>query len=348
MKMARTAYSVAMVAALLAACGAVGDARADAALTMNVAMPRTSSFFLGLYGPWKEAVERESQGRIKIDIPAASLAPLNRQWDVVESGVADVAMTPDDFIRQRVKLPFLAETPFIAPNSIAATVAIWRTQQKYFTAAHEYKGVKLLGQWVNGGNTLMTVSRPVKAMEDFKGLKLWVATPSMKAAADAFGAAPVPSAGSGNMFDYVSAGIVDGSITGKGSLISFQIARYIKHIETFSGQLGYNVFSFFMNQKAYDRLSPEDRAAIDKVSNEAISRTVAQGFVDQDNRADELIKQYNIEVSAASPEFVAALKAKIPFYKTEFLAAAKERGIDGPAAYDYYVKTAQEIAAGGK
>ncbi len=344
--MTRSAYPIA--AAFLAAWLAGGEARADATLTMNVAMPRTSSFYLGLYGPWKEAVERESQGRIKVEIPAASLAPLGRQWDMVSSGVADVAMTPDDFIRQRVKLPFLAEIPFLAPNSVAATVAIWRTQQKYFDPAHEYKGMKLLGMWVNGGNTLMTVSRPVKAMKDFKGLKLWVATPSMKAAAEAFGATPVPSAGSGNMFDYVSAGIVDGSVTGRGSLISFQIGRYIKHITTFSGQLGYNVFSFFMSQKAYDKLSPEDRAVIDKVSYETISRNVAQGFVDQDNRADEIIKQYDIEVLSASPDFVAAARAKIPFFKTQFLADAKERGVDGPAAYDFYVQTAQEIAAAQK
>lgn len=335
------------VATLIAAVLGGGAARADVTLTMNVAMPRTSSFYLGLYQPWKEAVERESNGAIKIEIPAASLAPLGRQWDMVTSGVADIAMSPDDFIRQRVKLPFLAEIPFIAPNSVAATVAIWRTQQKYFAAAGEYKGLKLLGIWVNGGNTLMTVNRPVAALDDFTGLKLWVATPNMKSAIAAFGATPVPSAGSGTMFDYVSGGIVDGAVTGKGSLISFQIARYIKHITIFPGQLGYNVFSFFMNETAYDRLSPADRAVIDRVSYETISRHVAQGFVDQDNRANDLVKQFAIAENPATPDFMAALKAKIPFFKTDFLASAKERGIDGDAAYDYYVKTAQEIAAGG-
>ena len=344
--MTRPAYPIA--AAVLAAWLAGGEARADATLTMNVAMPRTSSFYLGLYGPWKDAVERESQGHIKIEIPAATLAPLNRQWDMVTSGIADVGMTPNDFIRQRVKLPFLAETPFIAPNSVAATVALWRTQQKFFNAAHEYKGVKLLGMWVNGGNVVTTISKPVASLDDFKGLKLWVATPNMKKAVDAFGGTAVPSEGNGTMFDYVSAGITDGAVTGKGSLISFQLARYVHHITTFSGQLGYNTFSFFMNQKAYDKLSPADKAVIDKVSYESISRTAAQGFVDQDDRSADLVKQYNIEVSAASPQFVAAAAARIPFYKDDFLASAKERGIDGAAAYDYYVKTANEVAAAGK
>jgi TRAP-type transport system periplasmic protein len=336
-------------AAMLAALAAgAGPARADATLTLNVAMPRTSSFFLGLYAPWQAAVERESKGAIKVEIPAASLAPLPRQWDMVASGIADVAMTPDDFIRQRVKLPALAEIPFIAPNSIAATVALWRTQEKFFAPADEYKGMKLLGLWLNGGATVMTVKRPVLALDDFKGLKLWVGSPDMKTTIAAFGGTPVPSEASNSMFDYVSGGIVDGSVTGKGSLISFQIARYVKHITLFPGQLGYDVFSFFMSQKAYDRLSPADRAVIDRVSNETISRQAAQGFVDQDNRSDALIAQYGIATHAASPELMEALEPRIAFFKTEWLAAAKERGIDGAAAYDYYVKTAQDIAAAAK
>ncbi|HUB97469.1 MAG TPA: TRAP transporter substrate-binding protein, partial [Stellaceae bacterium] len=323
----------------------LGQARADTTLTLNVAMPRASSFFVGLYQPWAQAVEKASQGRIKVVMPAASLAPVARQWDMVTSGIADVAMTPDDFIRQRVKLPFLAEIPFLAPNSVAATVAIWRTQLKFFAPANEYKGVKLLGLWVNGGNTLMTKDRPVKSLDDLKGLKIWVSSPNLKSAIEAFGATPVPSQGSNDMFDFVSGGVVDGTVTGMGSLISFQLARYIKQITTFPGQLGYNVFSFFMNQTVYDRLSPADRAVIDQVSYETISRTAAEGFVEQDHKGDAAAKQYGITINPASPDFMAQLKPRIEFYKTEWFAAAKERGIDAEAAYDYFAATAQEIAA---
>ncbi len=334
--------------ALLAAVQPGAEAHADATLTMNVVMPRASSFFTGVYEPWKEAVERESQGHIKIEMPAATLAPLPRQWEMVTSGIADVALTPNDYIRERVKLPFLSEIPFIAPNSVADSVAIWRTQEKYFVSADEYKGVKLLTIWVNGGNTLQTTKRPVTKLEDFQGLKIWVATPNMKAAIDAFGGTPVTAQAANSMFDYMSGGIVDGAVTGKGSLISFQLENYTKNITLFAGQLGYNSFTLFMNEKKYQSLSPEDRAVIDKVSGEAMARTAAQGFVDQDNLGDAAIKEHDINVIQASPEFVAAAQTKIPFFKSDWLAAAKERDIDGEAAYDYFVKTAQEIAAPSK
>lgn len=332
-------------AALLAGAAWNGPAQADATLTMNVVMPRASSFFVGVYEPWKEAVERASNGHIKIVMPAASLAPLQRQWEMVTSGVADVALTPNDYIRERVKLPFLSEIPFIAPNGVAASVAIWRTQEKYFAAANEYKDVKLLGLWVNGGNTLQTTRKPVTKLEDFQGLKLWVATPAMKTAVADFGATPVTAEGANSMFDYMSSGIVDGAVTGKGSLISFQLARYTKQITFFPGQLGYNVETFFMNKQKYDSLSPEDKATIDKVSYEALSRMAGQGFVDQDNLADPLIKQNGIETREASPELMAQLKSRIGFFKDNWFADAKARGIDAQAAYDFYVKTAQDVAA---
>jgi TRAP-type C4-dicarboxylate transport system substrate-binding protein len=341
----RSGRIVAATVAALLTGGLIGaPALADTTLTMNVVMPRASSFFIGVYLPWKEAVERESQGRIKVEMPAASLSPLPRQWEMITSGIADVALTPNDYLRERVKLPFLAEIPFIAPNSIAASVAIWRTQEKYFAPANEYKGVKLLGLWVNGGNTLQTMKRPVVKLDDFQGLKIWVATPNMKTAVESFGATPVTAQAANSMFEYMSGGIVDGAVTGKGSLISFQLARYTKEMTLFAGQLGYNSFTFFMNEKKYQSLSPEDRAIIDRVSYENLARFAAQGFIDQDNTGDAAIKENGIHVHQASPEFMAQLEAKVAFFKDNWVAAAKQRNIDGAAAYDYYVKTAQEIA----
>jgi len=341
----RALRGVVLSSAVLAAATLSLPAHADAVLTMNVVMPRASSFFVGVYKPWADAVERESKGHIKVEIPAATMAPLPRQWEMVTSGVADVALTPNDYIRERVKLPFLAEIPFLAPNGVAASVAIWRTQMKFFAPANEYKDVKLLAIWVNGGNTLQTMKRPVAKMEDFQGLKVWVATPNMKQALSDFGATPVTGAAANSMFDYMSGGIVDGAVTGKGSLISFQLARYTKYITFFPGQLGYNAETFFMNKKKYDSLSPEDKATIDKVSYEVLSRMAGQGFVDQDNLADPLIKENGIQTQVASPDFMAKLKPRVAFIKDAWFADAKSRGIDAQAAYDYFAKTSQEVAA---
>ncbi|MGH7032375.1 MAG: TRAP transporter substrate-binding protein [Stellaceae bacterium] len=318
-------------------------ARADVTLTMNIPMPRASSFFVGVQGPWAKAVEAESHGHIKFVMPAASLAPVSRQWETVTSGIADITLTPSEYIRDRVKLPTLAEIPFLAPNGVAASVAIWRTYIKYFAAANEYKGVKLLGMWTTGGNVLQTRKRPVTKISDFQGLKIWVATPNMAKVIGNFGATPV--AANNNMYDMMSGGIVDGAVAGMGALISFQLAHYTKEITIFPGQLGYTLQSFIMNERKYKSLAPEDRAVIDKLSGESFARMAGQGFVDQDERALPLVKENGIKTHDASPDFMKILKERVGFYKANWLAAAKSRGVDGEAAYDYYVKTAEASAS---
>ncbi len=333
-----TLSSFAATAALFIAA----PAYADVTLTMNIAMPRASSFYVGVQQPWAQLVEAESKGRIKIVMPAASLAPLSRQWEMVTSGIADIAETPSEYIRERVKLPNLAETPFIAPNGVAASVAIWKTYEKFFAAANEYKGVKLLGFWTTGGNNLQTVKRPVTKIDDFKGLKVWVATPNMGAVISHFGATPLLGL---SMYDAMSGGIVDGAVAGKGALISFQLSRYTKEITYFPGQLGYTLESFFMNEKKYNSLDPEDRAVIDKFSGEYFAQMAGQGFVDQDNLADPLIKENNINTRVADPTLMKLLTDKVSFYKENWMADAKARAVDAQAAYDYYVKTAAESAS---
>jgi len=314
---------------------------ADVTLTMNVAMPRASSFYVGVQQPWAQMVEKASNGRIKIVAPAASMAPLSRQWDLVTSGIADIAETPSEYIKERVRLPLLAEIPFLAPNGVAASVAIWRTYEKFFAAANEYKGVHLIGFWTTGGNDLQTTKRPVTKIEDFQGLKIWVATPNMATVIQNFGATAVLGM---QMFDAMSGGIVDGAVAGKGALVSFQLYRYTKEITFFPGQLGYTLQSFFMNQKKYDGLSPADRAVIDKLSGEPFAQMAGQGFVDQDNLGDPLIKQYDIHTRTASADFMKVLRAKTQFYTDQWITDAKSRGVDAQAAYDYYVKTAQDLA----
>jgi hypothetical protein len=83
---------------------------------------------------------------------------------------------------------------------------------------------------------------------------------------------------------------------------------------------------------------------IDKFSGEFLAKLGSQGFIDQDNLADPLIRQNDIHTHEAGPELMAILKERVGFYKDNWLADAKSRGVDGPAAYDFYAKTARESA----
>ncbi len=319
-------------------------ASAATTITENVAFPQRSPFYAFLYKPWAEAVEKASQGRLKVFMPTASLAPLNRQWDMVEKGVADVAMTPNNFIRQRVQLPFVSEIPFVTPDGVSASLALWRIQHQYFEKANEYKGMKLLAQFVNGGNTLQIVPKPILAIDDFKGLKLWVATPTMRDFVTKLGATPVQGKNASSQFDFLSKGIADGAVTGYGSLIAYRTMGYVKYITEFPTLFGTNSFSMFMRQKVYDRLSAADKKTIDEVSGEPTIRKMANGFYVFEDRVKKQIGPKGITLNTASAAFTSHMKQATAYLADEWFAMAKKKGVDGPKVLAAFDKMADEIA----
>jgi len=189
------------MAALIAGTAGLGSviatapAAAETTLTMNVFVPRVTPFFRAMMKPWAENVEKATQGRIKIKIPTASMAPPPRQWDMVAKGVADVAMTANSFIRKRVNLPQMAELPFNTPSAVGANIGLWRTQQKFFNKANEYKGMKLLTAWVLDGQSIQSTSKPIRSIADFKGYKIRTSPGLDKAIMTKLGATVVTSPG---------------------------------------------------------------------------------------------------------------------------------------------------------
>ncbi len=332
------AAGAAALVALHQAAGAVTT------ITENVAFPQRSPFYVYLYKPWGDAVEKASAGRIKVFRPTASLAPLNRQWDMVEKGVADVAMLPNNFIRQRVQLPFVSEIPFVTPDGVSASLALWRIQHEYFDKVNEYKGMKLLAQFVNGGNTLQTVPKPILSVADFKGLKLWVATPTMRDLVTKLGATPVQGKDASSQFDFLSKGIADGAVTGYGSLIAYRTMGYVKHITDFPTQFGTNSFSMFMSQKVYDRLSAADKKTIDEVSGEPTIRRIANGFYAFEDRVKKQIGPKGVTLNMASAAFTADMRKVTSYLADQWFAMAKKKGVNGPKVLAAFDKLADEIA----
>ncbi|MGB0626417.1 MAG: hypothetical protein ACPGQ5_07620, partial [Alphaproteobacteria bacterium] len=88
-----------------------------------------------------------------------------------------------------------------------------------------------------------------------------------------------------------------------------------------------------------------DQKAIMAVSGPKFGRMAAQFWVDGDKAA---IKRFNdewkISVHDADPAFEAALTEQSKFLTEGWIKRANDKGIDGQAAYDFYVKRVGELS----
>jgi len=332
-KLILSGASVAAVA-LIAATGSV-PASADTKLLFNRFVPVKHPFNTGMFEPWAKDVEKATKGRVKVEFTTATLAPPPKQWNMVSKGIADVAMLANIFERNRLKLPPMAQLPFLGEKAEGRGKALWRTHVKYFAKANEYKGIKLVGLWTLPGATIFHGQKPIRTMADLKNEKMWVIPGMPNKMVSGFGAVVVSVPGV-KMFNVVSKGIVNGKVTSPYTMRAFKTMPYIKYATYVPEGLHAVTFSLLLNEKKWNRLSKADRAAIDAVSGERIAVNAGRKTDSLDKVVAAAAMKKGIKFETATPAFVQAMKKKSAHFTNKWIAAAKSRGVDGAAALAYF------------
>jgi TRAP-type C4-dicarboxylate transport system substrate-binding protein len=339
--MKRLVTKMALAGALVAATTA---ARAETKILFSPFTPPGHIIFTGIVQPWAKDVERVTEGRVKITYPANSLAPPPAQWEMVTNGIADAAFIFNGFAQKRLPLINMAHLPFTTTTGEATSVALWRTYEKFFKKADEYKGVHLLGLFMHPGDELFSLGQPIVKVSQIQGLKVWAAPGPPAEAMGKLGAAVV-SGPAVRMYEIVSKGTVDAYVGIPYSDVkNFKLVPYTKGITVIPGKFAGASFSMFMNAKTWAGLSKKDQDAIDSVSGEMIARH-AKAWDDDDKVGLKELLAAGAKQVQAPPEFMAELQNKMQFLEDNWLKDAAAAGVDGKAALAYFRAEAKAAAA---
>lgn len=292
--------------------------------------------------PWAEDIMKASNGRIKIDMPTTSLAAPPQQLDGVKKGVMDMAYQFHGFL-DNVKLSQIAHLPFVNTTAQGGSVALWRTYEKYFTKADEYKDVQVIGMFVGLPGPIFGMKKPINSLADIKGVKMY-GLPGVVARVLEAGGAGVVAAPAVRSHEIISGGTVD-AYAGYSVMDAnaFNTLQYAKAITDVPGALSVPSFAFFVNKKKWNSIPQADRDIILKHSGEALARRFAvYDEIETKARADAAAK--GIAIANASPAFVEELKKLAEPIEKAWLAEAAKLGVDGPAALQFYKQEAQSNA----
>jgi len=307
---------------------------AETKLILNI-FTGASHPFARINTAWADAATKASDGDLKFRVPVKTLAPAQRQWSVVTSGVADVAATANAFETRRLTLPELATLPFSTTVSgQKSSIALWKTYKKFFESANEYKGVKLLGMFLHPGGDLNMLKSKISKAEDFKNLKIRVSRGMASKGMKAMDAVLVVTPGS-KTFEVVSKGIVDGAVLPMSDIFKFKMMPFVKTIYTLPGKFYNTPFSTIMNQQKWDGLSAENKKAINVSTGINIAR-LARLWDDQTVQALPHLKKAGIKIEQINDDVVRAMRKKFASFDADWIALAAKKGIDGKAALTYY------------
>jgi TRAP-type C4-dicarboxylate transport system substrate-binding protein len=120
---------------------------------------------------------------------------------------------------------------------------------------------------------------------------------------------------------------MDGTLFPAEALVSFRVDKIIKHTTTFDGGL-YNIgFVFMMNPAKYDKLTAEEKKAVDAISGEVAARMFGRGWDKVDRLAYATMQANGITVTKADAKFMADVKARTAPLEDKWAKEAEAKGL---------------------
>ncbi|MFT7596356.1 MAG: TRAP-type C4-dicarboxylate transport system substrate-binding protein [Paracoccaceae bacterium] len=209
--------------------------------------------------PWAEQVEKNSGGKVKIEIyPAMSLG--GKPPELVQQardGVVDIIWTVNGYTPGLFPRTEVFELPGVYTNdTVAANLAMYDMFES--DLKDDYKGLEVMWLHVHAGQGIMTVDKEVRSPADMAGLKMRIPTRTGAWVIEALGASPlatpvpeVPTA--------LSKKVIDGTLLPWEIIPPLKLQNQINYfIEGFEKtRLGTTSFQVSMNQARWDGL-PKD------------------------------------------------------------------------------------------
>jgi TRAP-type C4-dicarboxylate transport system substrate-binding protein len=230
---------------------------------------------------WAKQLEDCSNGKVSVEIfpGTTQLGNVMRQQEQVLNGVVDIAQGLTGTPRGRFPRTSVIDLPFLTENADQATRVLWALYPDYL--AEEYKGLKVLALHAHNGGLIMTSDKPVRTMEDLKGLRIRSPSPAVSMMLDHLGAIPqgLPP---GDVYESLQRGVIDGTVFPWTSAHAYNLAEVLKYY--LDARLYTVSFFFVMNQNSYDSLPDDVRACVDKLSGDTLINQYGEAW----NLWDEL------------------------------------------------------------
>lgn len=304
-----------------------GSAAAQTVLTVSSWLPPSHGLSTA-QKEWCDLLEKNTAGKMKCNILPRGVANPPGTYDAVKSGLADVSFTVHGYTPGRFVYTQMAEFPFLGNTSEPISVAFNKVASRHPEFMAEHQGVKVLTFFTHGPGIVFNTKRPITKVEDLSGLKFRVGGGMVNEISKALGMnvtlKPAPDS-----YELLAGGVMDGTLFPAESTESFKIDKIIKYATTFPGGLYNTSFVFMMNQGRYDKLSAEEKKAVDAISGEPAARIFGRAWDKVDRRATALMQANGVQIVKADAKFVADVKARTAPLEQKWVKDAEAKGLKG-------------------
>ena len=283
--------------------------------------------------PWAEKVEKDSSGRIKVELfPMMQLggkAP--DQYDLIRDGAIDGGWVIPGYQPGRFPEAEALELPFMVTKSgEEASKAAWVYTQKHLM--DDFADVQVIAAHMHGPGIIHKKGAGLQSVEDMKGLKLRAPSRPATLLLDKLGAVPiglpVPA-----FPEALAKGVLDGGV------ITWEMSPSLKlneltdsHTDVAGDKSLYNLyFIWAMNKAKYEALPDDLKAVIDANSGFHASALAGRAHDTGDVEGKDLMSSDGNEIATLSEAETDRIKALGEEVTSDWIAEMTAKGLDAEA-----------------
>jgi TRAP-type C4-dicarboxylate transport system substrate-binding protein len=322
----RTFLKGTVAAAAATGVSAPSFGQATEELKLHSFVPPTHVIWTDVLTPWAKEVESLSKGRLTVRMfPAMQLGgkPPELYRQAVQ-GIADISFTLPGYTANDFPMMALTELPGTANSADDGTRKLWKHFDQFL--AREFKDTKVLMLWNSDTASLMSRAKPIRTLEDMKGMKIRTPSAAQSAQIEALGATPIDMPATA-IYNSLERGVIDASQIPMSAALDFKLIEVTKHF-TIDAPLGRSPFLVAMNRARYEKLPPDLKKIIDDTTGLKLSLKGAETYDKKNTLAIEAAKKDRDVILLSKAEHQRWLDAFKPMIKQK-VDEAEKAGLPG-------------------
>ncbi len=284
---------------------------------------------------WCKEIEKRTGGRVVIEYyPGQTLTKANQVYDGVVTGLSDIGFSVLAYTRGRFPVMAAVDLPLGYPNGKVATKLINEVYKKF--KPKELLDTQVMYLHAHGPGLVHTKGRPVKKLEDMKGLK-FRAHGTSALVVQALGGTPVPKP-MPETYQMLQKGVVDGALYPFEACKGWKLGEVTEYATAAFNSAYTTSFFVVMNQNKWKSLPADVQKIIEQINEEWIVKHGEAWDTSDMEGISFFLNQGGQIIGLDKKESARWEKAVAPIID-DFVKGLNEKGFNGKEIVDFTVKT---------
>jgi TRAP-type C4-dicarboxylate transport system substrate-binding protein len=288
---------------------------------------------------WCKEVEKRTNGQVIVEyFPGQTLTKARQVYDGVVEGISDVGFSVLAYTRGRFPVISAVDLPLGYTSGVVATKVVNAVYNKF--QPKELMDTQVMYLHAHGPGLIHTKDKPVRKLEDMKGLK-FRGHGTSALVVKALGGTPVPKP-MPETYQMLQKGVVNGAVYPFEANKGWKLGEVTNYVTANFSAAYTTSFFVVMNKQKWNSLSPDIQKIIAQINlewatkhGEAWDTSDAEGIVFFLNQGGQII-------GLDSKEAARWKKAVAPIID-DYVTKTNEKGLPGKEIVDFTVKTLNSL-----